>query len=148
MNMTLALKRSYRYFIPAFILEPRRTVRVLFSPLLCFITGISVGAELYCDRSQMGRIGAFTAGATIALLLLNWWASSNIPYRAMLSCFRGRTAVASLCLLLGACSLFAGAFGVSFQDRSNLQFGLHALKTGILFVAIGLVLPSPPRKAG
>jgi cytochrome c biogenesis factor len=149
MNLLLAIRRSYRHFIPVFVLTPRRTVRTLFSPMLCFVTGIALGAELYADRSQMVRIANWTVAATMTLLLLNWWASRDrLKHSLTLEYLRGRTVVATLSLLLGVCYLFASAFIVAFQERKDFQSALHALKIGIILIAVGVVLPSPKRKAG
>ena len=72
MSLSLAVKRSFPYFVPAAVLHPRKVLTKLFVPYAIFVMGISYGSVLTLSRSPeaMTRIFQNISWSLVLLSLL------------------------------------------------------------------------------
>lgn len=73
MGLRLAVKRSFRYFMPTALLNPRRLVRGLYTPAFFFILGFEFGTP----GANAARGEHFANPFVVAMLILavvGWWA--------------------------------------------------------------------------
>ncbi len=78
MGLTLAVKRSYRYFIPAILLTPRELIRRSFASALFFVLGITTGMYWYAQPgSQSEHVAKVSCVLLWVLTLLKWWAEGT-----------------------------------------------------------------------
>jgi hypothetical protein len=74
MGMILAVKRSYRYFIPSSLLTPRKLVRQLFTALFFYFIGLTTGMYWYANERDFDRVSKVSIVGLVLLLVLGWWA--------------------------------------------------------------------------
>jgi len=79
MSLMLGVKRSYRYFLPAFVFEPRRLVRQLFVPAFFYFLGWSAAGYTYGGPAQHDHISKVSLVVLLALLILKWWTGRFQP---------------------------------------------------------------------
>jgi hypothetical protein len=77
MGLRLAVRRSYRYFIPAGLLDPRRTARRWAEPLFFYAIGLTTGMYIYAPATVSDRIGIFALVSTLALGALKGWSAAG-----------------------------------------------------------------------
>jgi hypothetical protein len=76
MGLGLAIRRSYRYFLPGALLTPRMTARRLYDPMCFYFIGLSTGIGWASDRGEENRKMLYFGAGALALLLLKWWAGA------------------------------------------------------------------------
>jgi hypothetical protein len=74
MALLLAVKRSYRYFIPRSLLEPRKYVRQIYMPAVYYVVGITTGMYIYARPGEGPHITQISLIVMVALLILGRWA--------------------------------------------------------------------------
>ena len=77
MGLINAIRRSYRYFLPNVLLNPKRTINSLFPYVLIAILGWSFGAMQYSSHADKGGIVQNQQIAMWTLLILKFWASQK-----------------------------------------------------------------------
>ena len=68
MSVALAVKRSYRYFVPSTFSDPRRLARQAVKPTAYFLIGAVVGADLLGPA----RVDRFFFAVMSAFIVLAW----------------------------------------------------------------------------
>jgi hypothetical protein len=68
MSIALAVRRSYRYFVPSTFLDPRRLARRAVKPAAYFLMGTVVGADLLGPA----RVDRFFFAVSLAVIVLAW----------------------------------------------------------------------------
>ena len=72
--MILAVKRSYRYFIPSSLLTPRKFIRQHYTAIFFYFLGLMTGMYWYSQPGSFERISTTTGVGLAILLVLGWWA--------------------------------------------------------------------------
>jgi hypothetical protein len=72
MGVGLAMKRSYRYFIPSELRNPRKLIRQLWMPAFCYIMGLSNG--MFSHPVDQNRVTMWTIAALLFLSVMRFWA--------------------------------------------------------------------------
>jgi hypothetical protein len=75
MGMILAVKRSYRHFLPGPFLSPGKFVRRWHLPLFFYAVGLFTG--MYVHPSEPERVTYYALATMGALLLLKWWSKAS-----------------------------------------------------------------------
>ncbi len=75
MGVTLAIKRSYRYFLPQPFLSPRRFIRQCFPSLSLYVVGLFTG--MYGRPVDPMRITYSFLIAMVGLIAVKWWAGAS-----------------------------------------------------------------------
>jgi hypothetical protein len=74
MSFALAIKRSYRYFIPSELRNPRKLVRQIWLPAFAYIMGLSSGMVTHSSAVEINRVTSWTIAALLVLYVLRFWA--------------------------------------------------------------------------
>ena len=75
MGIALAIKRSYRHFLPAALFQPRMMVRRWYPLLSLYVIGLLTGMSWRPVSGQQLEI-AFIA-TIVALIVLKWWSGGT-----------------------------------------------------------------------
>jgi hypothetical protein len=79
MSLVLAVKRSYRYFLPSSLFDLKRLVRRLYIPIFFYIVGWTTGAYRNAEIGSGERITKISIGVLAVLWILRWWAGRYQP---------------------------------------------------------------------
>ena len=79
MGLILAVKRSYRYFIPKSLLTPRKFVRDHYGAIFFYFVGVMTGLYWYGGSEHFQHISTTTGVGLVVLLILRWWAGAGKP---------------------------------------------------------------------
>jgi hypothetical protein len=77
MGLMLAIKRSYRYFLPRSLLEPRAWVRRRFEGLFLYFVGLFTGMFVYVGPGEGERVGQMFTVAMLVLIALKMWSGAT-----------------------------------------------------------------------
>jgi hypothetical protein len=76
MGFVLAIKRSYRYFIPRSLQTPRKFVRDHYAVMFFYFLGLQSGMYWCAPPGSFERISTITGVGLAILLVLKWWAGA------------------------------------------------------------------------
>jgi hypothetical protein len=82
MGLGLAIKRSYRYFIPPSLLAPRKLGRRLYEPMFMYLVGLVTGMYTYARPGEGNHITKLFAVALLVLLVFKWWSGASADDRS------------------------------------------------------------------
>ena len=71
MGVILAIRRSYRHFLPAAFWSPRKFIRRWYMSLVFYVVGLLTGISIHVDDPR--RVTYVSIAAFAILLLLKWW---------------------------------------------------------------------------
>ena len=74
MSLSLAIKRSYRNFIPPSVRNPRQLVRDLWPSIFLYTIGLFTGLTFSENRGNIEKITGWTTATFVTLLIIKWWA--------------------------------------------------------------------------
>jgi hypothetical protein len=74
MSVILAVKRSYRYFLPSSLFDLKRLVRRLFVPAAFYLLGWRSAAYSFAGVGNGEEITKTVIFFVAALIALKWWA--------------------------------------------------------------------------
>ena len=79
MSLVLAIKRSYRYFLPSSLFDSKRLVRRLYIPVFFYLMGWTAAAYCYGGTAYAERISKVCILFLAVLLIVKWWAGRFQP---------------------------------------------------------------------
>ena len=82
MGLRLAVKRSYRYFIPSDVLHPRKLIRELYVPVFAGVLGYQNGWYSGARGGDPERLQYGVLAAYLVLLALGSWAGVRPDVRS------------------------------------------------------------------
>jgi len=74
MNLVLALKRSYRYFLPSSLFDLKKLVRQVYVPTVFYLMGWTTAGYHYGGVGSAERVTNISIFYGIVLIVVKWWA--------------------------------------------------------------------------